>query len=83
MRIHSAKELALVVIGQRRRLKLSQTEVGQLVGLNQKTISAFENKPDSTELETLFRILSAVNFDMMIFDKNKMSAEEALWKEEW
>jgi HTH-type transcriptional regulator/antitoxin HipB len=60
MFIRSPKELASLAIGQRKKLGLSQTALGELVGLKQKTISAFENKPESTELNTLFRILSAI-----------------------
>ena len=71
MLTHSTTELALLVISQRKKLKLSQSEVANRVGLNQKTISAFENKPSSTELNTLFRILSAVNLNMIVQDKNE------------
>ncbi len=83
MLIHSPKELALLVISQRRTLKLSQSEVANLVGLKQKTISAFENKPESTKLDTLFQILSAVNLDITVLAKDKAVSTEAEWKEEW
>ena len=43
--IRSPNELALFAMSQRKKLKLSQVEVGQLVGLKQSTVSAFENKP--------------------------------------
>ena len=46
----SPKELALLVIRQRKKLGLSQVEVSKRVGLKQKTISAFENNPESTKL---------------------------------
>lgn len=42
--IRSSKELALIVMSQRKNLKLSQLETGKVVGLKQATISAFENK---------------------------------------
>jgi len=77
----SPKDLALKVISQRKKLKLSQADVANLVGLKQKTISAFENKPESTKLETLFLILAAVNLDVRIADKNQKRVTE--WKEEW
>lgn len=83
MLVHSPKDLAIQVISRRKMLKLSQTEVASLVGLKQKTISTFENKPDSTQLDTLFRILSAVGLDITIMGKDKMSATETGWKEEW
>lgn len=83
MLIRSPRELALLVISQRKKLKLSQVEVASFVGLKQKTISAFENKPEGTKLETLFLILSAVNLDVSILAKDKTSIAESQWKEEW
>jgi HTH-type transcriptional regulator / antitoxin HipB len=83
MLIHAPKDLALIVISQRKKLKMSQAAVANLVGLKQKTISAFENKPERTKLDTLFRILSIVNLDLITQEKNKMSELENRWKEEW
>lgn len=70
-------------MSQRKKLKLSQAEVGDLVGLKQKTISAFENKPESTRLDTLFRILSAVNLDINVTAKGESTQADDHWKEEW
>jgi HTH-type transcriptional regulator/antitoxin HipB len=83
MLTRSPKELALLVISQRKKLKLSQAEVANLVGLKQKTISAFENKPEGTKLDTLFLILSAVKLDITVLAKDKISATGSQWKEEW
>ena len=78
----SPKELALLVVSQRKKLGLSQAEVGMRVGLKQKTISAFENKPESTKVSTLFQILSAVNLDLNISPKDK-TRSESKWNQEW
>jgi len=83
MLVRSPKELALLVISQRKKLKLSQAEVADLVGLKQKTISAFENKPEGTKLDTLFQVLSAVKLDITVLAKDKTTIIEAQWKEEW
>lgn len=83
MFIRSPKELALLVVNQRKKLKLSQAEVANLVGLKQKTISAFENKPENTKLDTLFHILSAVKLDIAVLTKTKTTLTETPWKEEW
>lgn len=83
MLIHSPKELALYVGSYRKKLGLSQAEIGNRVGLKQKTISAFENKPESTQLETLFKVLAAVNLDLRIVPKEKSTADEAKWSLEW
>lgn len=83
MLIHNPRDLASFVNSQRKKLALSQSTVGDLVGLKQATVSAFENKPDNTKLDTLFRILSALNLDIHLFQKNEKVALKSEWKEEW
>lgn len=83
MLIHSSKELALLAISRRKELNLSQAEVASRVGLKQKTISAFENKPEKTKLDTVFRILSALNLDLTGLAKNKTPSAKQSWQEEW
>lgn len=79
----SPKELALLVTHKRKKLKLSQAEVGNLVGLKQQTISEFEIRPESTQIDTLFRILSALNLDIRVSAKDEAPAMKNKWKEEW
>lgn len=81
--IRSPKEFALLVMSRRKKLKLSQLEIAKLVGLTQKTISGFENKPEGTQLETLFRILSALNLDVKISSKDDLEKKDSEWKDEW
>jgi HTH-type transcriptional regulator/antitoxin HipB len=81
--IRSPNELALFAMSQRKKLKLSQVEVGQLVGLKQSTVSAFENKPHGTQLETLFRLLSALNLELNLSEKNEPTRAPSAWKDEW
>lgn len=83
MLIRFPKELALLVTRQRKKLKLTQADVGKLVGLKQQTISEFEKKPEGTKLNTLFHILSAVNLDMKILTKDEVTSAKNIWKEEW
>lgn len=83
MLITLPKNLAAIIINQRKKLKLSQSEVGNLVGLKQSTISAFENQPEKTKLDTLFRILAALNLEIEISPKNKAIKTATDWKEEW
>lgn len=83
MLIRSPNELALLVMSHRKKLKLSQTEVGNLVGLGQKTISAFENKPESVQLTTVFRIFSALNLDIKMVAKNRAGTTSSQLDQEW
>jgi HTH-type transcriptional regulator / antitoxin HipB len=69
MMIHSPRELAEFAKDYRSGRKLSQSEVGDRVGLRQKTVSAFESKPERTKLETFFRLLSALDLEIQIVPK--------------
>ncbi len=83
MLITSPKLLALFVTNQRKKLKLSQAEVGDRVGLKQQTISDFEMNPEGTRVETLFRLLSAINIDMNLLEKDAPNISDSSVKEGW
>ena len=82
MLIRSPDELALLSKTRRKETKLNQTKVSEKVGLKQDTVSAFENKPASTKLDTLFRILSALELEIHILPKEKPQ-DNRTWTEEW
>ena len=82
MFIRSAEDLSLIIKAQRKKLNLSQSEAGDLVGLKQATVSEFENKPGSTKLDTLFRLLAALNLEIVINVRGK-PLKNVEWKEEW
>lgn len=77
------RELALRIVDQRKKLGLSQAAVADLVGLKQKTISAIENNPERAHVDTLLRVLSAINLDIELIDKNELSSIRNKGKEEW
>jgi HTH-type transcriptional regulator / antitoxin HipB len=79
MIIRSAKDLALYLNDKRKQLKMSQSEVADLVGLKQDTISKFENSPDNSRIDTLFRILSALNLNISLVEKGQETHEEIEW----
>jgi HTH-type transcriptional regulator / antitoxin HipB len=81
--IHSPAELSLLIRNQRKKLKLSQAEVGELVGLKQKTISAIENAPENVTLSTVFRILSALGLEIKMATKKETNRITNQWNEEW
>jgi HTH-type transcriptional regulator/antitoxin HipB len=83
MMIHSSQELAVCLKDRRQQLHLSQSEVVDRVGLRQKTLSAFEIKPDSTKLETLFRLLAALDLQLQVIPKEDRKTIAQGWNEEW
>jgi HTH-type transcriptional regulator / antitoxin HipB len=80
MLVTSPHQLAITVRDQRKQMQMSQADVADHVGLRQETISAFENKADRTKLDTLFRILAALNLEIHVVPRGtKVSA----WDKEW
>ncbi|WP_420066036.1 helix-turn-helix domain-containing protein [Pectobacterium colocasium] len=88
MKITNSKQLSSYLKDVRITQKLSQGKVASKVGIRQDTVSSFEQHPDSTKLETFFKILSALNLELTVTPRNvdntnnEASAASA-WKEEW
>ncbi|WP_029835443.1 helix-turn-helix domain-containing protein [Vibrio parahaemolyticus] len=71
MLITSPKQLAIHLRDERKHRRLSQTKTADPVGLKQDTISKFEVNPETTRVQTLFRILSSLNLEMHIVQKSE------------
>ena len=54
---------------------LSQDGAGKLVGLLPKTISALENRPGSATIESLLKLLSALDLELVIAPKKETDPE--------
>jgi HTH-type transcriptional regulator / antitoxin HipB len=65
-RIYSPKSLGSAIKRQRKAKKLSQHEAGAAFRLDQTTISSIEQGAPGTRLETIFRILAALDLDIII-----------------
>ncbi|PJG58052.1 helix-turn-helix domain-containing protein [Aeromonas cavernicola] len=84
MKVTSAKQLSACIKDVRLSQKLSQGKVAEKVGIRQDTVSSFELNPESTKLETLFKILAALELSLDIQPRNESSDRPASgWKEEW
>ena len=73
MVITTAKMLSHVIREFRYQGELSQTDVAKLAGTTQARISAFENEPERTKLETLFKILSGLELELIVQPRKKSS----------
>jgi len=69
MVITSAKMLAHVLREERKKRKISQDEAAQSMGLKQATVSAFENHPEGTKMETLFKLLAALGLELQVIER--------------
>ncbi|WP_194207726.1 helix-turn-helix domain-containing protein [Superficieibacter sp. 1612_C1] len=85
MQVTNTKQRSSLLKDIRPTQKLSQGKVASKVGIRQDTVSSFELHPDSTRLETFFKILSALNLELTISPRNADADNNGTssWKEEW
>lgn len=69
--ISTPTQLTHALRSVRRARGLSQGETGKLVGLLPKTISALENRPGSTTLDSFLKLLSALDLELIIVPKEE------------
>lgn len=79
--IYSAKALGNAIQRQRKAKKLNQTEAGKPFNLEQSTISSIEQGATGTRLETLLRLLAALDLEMII--RPKTIPNKKMMKEGW
>jgi HTH-type transcriptional regulator/antitoxin HipB len=57
----------------RRKKGLSQAEAGKSVGIDQATISKIERGESNARVDTLFRLLAALDMEMILETRQKVS----------
>ncbi len=67
--VYSPKSLGSAIKRQRKEKKLSQTEAGRAFNVDQTTISSIEQGASGTRLGTLFRLLAALDLELVIRPK--------------
>ena len=70
-KILSPEGLGAALRNERKEKRLSQTEVGKSVGIDQPTVSKVEKGNPGTELGTLFRLLAALDLELVIQTRQK------------
>ncbi|GJA77872.1 MULTISPECIES: helix-turn-helix domain-containing protein [Aeromonas] len=83
MKATSPALLAAAVRDQRKISKLTQAEAAKLVGIKQTTVSDFELRPESTKLETLFKLLSALDLELHVVKRGSTLDDNKVWDREW
>jgi HTH-type transcriptional regulator / antitoxin HipB len=69
--VRSAKQLGPLIKNERILRDLSQQELSDLTGMGQKTISHVENGKEGTKLETVFRLLAALDLELRLVPRSK------------
>lgn len=70
-KIHTPGQLGKVLKGRRKTRGLTQKEVANLVGLLPKTVSGLESTPERNKVDSLFKLLSALDLELVISPKEK------------
>ena len=83
MKVTSPALLAAAVRDQRKISKLTQAEAAKQVGIKQTTVSDFELRPESTKLETLFKLLSALDLELHVVKRGSILDDSKVWDREW
>lgn len=71
--IYSPKALGSAIKRRRKAKNLSQKEAGNPVKLDQTTLSSIEQGAEGTRIGTLFRILAALELEMVLRPKKMMT----------
>lgn len=93
MKITTAKQLSNYMQDIRLAQGLSQAKVGEQIGLRQGTVSNFEKNPESTKLETFFKLLSVLELEIELKPRNNFNPrnktlnnyqdDKGGWEHEW
>ena len=62
----SEQNLGYLLKDARMRRRLTQSEAGQLVGLEQAVISRIETGRHALRVDTLFKLLAALEYELML-----------------
>ncbi|MBI38630.1 MAG: transcriptional regulator [Leptospiraceae bacterium] len=67
--ITSIESLGTMIRARRKELRMSQEELGQRIGVHQVTLSAIERGSARARLDTLLRVLSALDLELTLQTK--------------
>ena len=87
MKITSPRGLADALQQARKQQNQTQKTIGELAGTKQSTVSAFETSPEHARIETLFKLLSALNLELVLESRGQEPANgpanSQAWDQEW
>ncbi|MBW5406604.1 helix-turn-helix domain-containing protein [Morganella morganii] len=83
MKVTTPAMLAAAMRDQRKLSKITQAQAAGVVGIKPLTISDFENRPESTKLATLFKILAALDLELYVVKRGSTLNEDKVWNKEW
>ena len=82
MKITSPNLLAQALKNARTDKQLTQQKTAEQIGIKQSTVSGFENQPDKARIETLFKLLSALELELHVTERDS-EKPTTNWDQEW
>lgn len=73
--VNTLPQLAVALRSRRKSSRLTQAAVSARVGLLPKTVSALENHPGRASLESLFKLLAALDLELVLQDRNSQPSQ--------
>ena len=80
-KIISPESLGFALREERKKKGLNQTDLGVPVGVDQTTVSKVEQGKPGTRLDTLFRLLSVLDLELVLQPKDLTS--DKINQEDW
>lgn len=71
---HTPRQLGQILRGQRKSQALTQQEAAHLVGLLPKTISKLELDTATSTIESLYKLLSALQLELVVQSRSQASS---------
>ena len=81
IKLISPESLGFALREERKKKGLNQTDLGTPVGVDQTTVSKVEQGKPGTRLDTLFRLLSVLDLELVLQPKDVASDKTS--KEDW
>lgn len=82
MKITAPDALASALRSARKQRSLTQQTLAEQVGTKQATISTFENHPENCRVETLFKLLAALDLELQVTERGQPKPQTG-WDQEW
>lgn len=70
------KQLGAIIRRQRRKIGLTQGQLGERAGLRQETISLMEAGNAANRLETLLAVLAALDLELQVAPRSRATLED-------
>lgn len=84
MNITRPEQLSAFVKDYRKKRGFTQSDIAELIGIRPATVSNFENSPETCKLETVFKILAALNLKFDVAERiNTHNKRASDWNEGW